>query len=156
MEITDGRIATIHYTLTDDAGEVLDRSLPQAPLSYLHGAGNIVPGLEKALDGKTAGDELRTDIEPEQGYGPRHRELVQRLPRSAFPEPAAVKPGMQFETLSQGARRRVLVTEVGPEQVTVDGNHPLAGQTLHFTVQVAEVREATEQEMNQGHASAAA
>lgn len=151
MEITDGRVATIHYTLTNDDGQVIDKSSPQAPLSYLHGAGNIVAGLEKALAGKQAGDSLKADVSPEQGYGPRHDGLVQQVPRSAFPDEKAVRPGMQFEARTERGPLVVTVTEVGEQKVTIDGNHPLAGQTLHFDVEVADVREATEEESNQGH-----
>jgi FKBP-type peptidyl-prolyl cis-trans isomerase SlyD len=156
MEITDGRVATIHYTLTDDDGQVIDKSPQQKPLSYLHGAGNIVPGLEKALSGKQAGDSVKAEVPPEQGYGPRHDAMVQEVPRSAFPDIDAVKPGMQFEARTERGPLLVTVTDIGAEQVTVDGNHPLAGKTLHFAVEVADVREATEQESNQGQVAQAA
>ncbi|MEA5125289.1 FKBP-type peptidyl-prolyl cis-trans isomerase [Xanthomonas floridensis] len=151
MEISQGRVATIHYTLSDDSGQVLDRSTPDTPLSYLHGAGNIVSGLEQALDGRQAGDTLTADVAPEQGYGPRHEQLIQHVPRDAFPTDVDVVPGVQFEARTQQGPVLVTVTEVGPEQVTVDGNHPLAGQTLHFAVEVVQVREATPDELNQGH-----
>jgi FKBP-type peptidyl-prolyl cis-trans isomerase SlyD len=156
MEITDGRVATIHYTLTDDDGQVIDKSPQQKPLSYLHGAGKIVPGLEKALSGKQAGDSVKAEVPPEQGYGPRHDAMVQEVPRSAFPDIDAVKPGMQFEARTERGPLLVTVTDIGAEQVTVDGNHPLAGKTLHFAVEVADVREATEQESNQGQVAQAA
>lgn len=137
--------------LSDDSGQVLDRSTPDTPLSYLHGAGNIVPGLEQALDGKRTGDTLTADVAPEQGYGPRHAQLIQHVPREAFPSDVDVVPGAQFEARTQQGPVMVTVTEVGPEQVTVDGNHPLAGQTLHFAVEVTAVREATTEELDQGH-----
>ncbi len=155
MEITDGRVATIHYTLTSDEGDVIDKSATDAPLSYLHGAGNIVPGLEKALSGKQVGDSLKADVPPEQGYGPRHDGMIQQVPRSAFPD-VEVKPGMQFEARTERGPLLVTVTGMDEENVTVDGNHPLAGKTLHFAVEVADVREATEQEANNGHVQAAA
>lgn len=101
MEIMDGRVATIHYTLTDDDGVVIDRSTPEAPLSYLHGAGNIVPGLEQALTGKQQGDTVQADVPPEKAYGPRHEQLVQQVAKTAFPEGASVVPGMQFEARSE-------------------------------------------------------
>jgi FKBP-type peptidyl-prolyl cis-trans isomerase SlyD len=151
MEIHSGRVAAIHYTLSDDDGTVIDRSAPQSPLRYLHGAGNIVPGLEKALDGRRAGDSIQTAVPPEQGYGPRHDGLVQQVPRSAFPADARIEPGIRFEARTERGPLVVTVTEVGDEAVTVDGNHPLAGRTLHFQVEVAEVRDATEQERQQGH-----
>lgn len=150
MEIADRRVATIHYTLTNDAGNVIDKSSAEAPLSYLHGAGNIVPGLEKALAGKQAGDTLKADLAPEEAYGPRHDGLVQTVPRSAFQGVDSVEPGMQFEARTERGPLLVTVTKVEPEQVTVDGNHPLAGQNLHFDVSVEDVREATEEEQQQG------
>jgi FKBP-type peptidyl-prolyl cis-trans isomerase SlyD len=156
MEITDGRVATFHYTLTDGDGQVIDKSSPERPLSYLHGAGNIVPGLESALAGKRAGDSLDAEVAPEQGYGPRHEAMVQQVPRSAFPDIDAVKPGMQFEARTERGPLLVTVTAIDPEHVTVDGNHPLAGKTLHFAVEVTDVREATDQESNQGHVAQAA
>ncbi|KOR48880.1 peptidylprolyl isomerase [Xanthomonas oryzae] len=151
MEISQGRVATIHYTLSDDSGQVIDRSMADTPLSYLHGAGNIVPGLEQALEGKRLGDTLTADVIPEQGYGPRHEQLIQHVPRDAFPTDVEVVPGAQFEAPTQQGPVLVTVTEVGPDQVTVDGNHRLAGQTLHFAVEVVAVREATTQELNDGH-----
>ncbi|MFC7520725.1 peptidylprolyl isomerase [Xanthomonas populi] len=149
MEISQGRVATIQYTLSDDTGQVLDRSTPDTPLSYLHGAGNIVPCLEQALDGKRLGETLTADVAPEQGYGPRHAQLIQQVPRDAFPTDIEVVPGVQFEARTQQVL--VTVTDVGADHVTVDGNHPLAGQTLHFAVEVIEVREATTEELNEGH-----
>jgi FKBP-type peptidyl-prolyl cis-trans isomerase SlyD len=151
MEIMDGRVVSIHYTLTDDDGIVIDKSSPDAPLSYLHGAGNIVPGLENALAGRKAGDSLVADVPPELAYGPRHEQLVQQVARSAFPEGADIAPGMQFEAHGEHGPLVVMVTEVGDEQVTIDGNHPLAGRNLHFAVEVAGVREPTEDEANHGH-----
>lgn len=155
MEIADQRVATIHYTLTNEAGEVLDKSPAEAPLSYLHGAGNIVPGLEKQLAGKKAGDSLKADVKPEEAYGPRHDGLVQAVPRSAFQGIDTLKPGMQFETRTEQGPLLVTVTDVGDEQVTVDGNHPLAGKSLHFAVEVTDVRDATDEEKQQGHVTRA-
>lgn len=151
MEIAERRVAAFHYTLTNDAGEVIDKSPTDAPLAYLHGAGNIVPGLEKALLGKKAGDSLTAKVAPEEAYGPRHEGLIQTVPRSAFEGVESVQPGMQFEARTQQGPLLVTVTKVEPEQVVVDGNHPLAGQHLNFAVEVAEVREATEEELNNGH-----
>lgn len=151
MEIANQRVATIHYTLTNEAGDVLDKSPAEAPLSYLHGAGNIVPGLEKELAGKKAGDSLKADVKPEEAYGPRHDGLVQAVPRTAFQGIDELKPGMQFETKTEQGPMLVTVTDVGDEQVTVDGNHPLAGKTLHFAVEIADVRNATDEEKQQGH-----
>ncbi|GAB2613180.1 FKBP-type peptidyl-prolyl cis-trans isomerase [Novilysobacter erysipheiresistens] len=156
MEIAERRVAAFHYTLTNDAGEVIDKSPTDAPLAYLHGAGNIVPGLEKALLGKKAGDSLTAKVAPEEAYGPRHEGLIQTVPRSAFEGVESVQPGMQFEARTQQGPLLVTVTKVEPEQVVVDGNHPLAGQHLNFAVEVAEVREATEEELNNGHVAPSA
>ena len=150
MEIAANRVATIHYTLTDDDGQVIDRSPQERPLSYLHGVGNIVPGLEQALEGKAPGDSLKVDVAPEQGYGQRNDALVQQVPREAFQGVEKVEPGMQFRAQTQGGPLLVTVMEVGDDQVKIDGNHPLAGRNLHFEVEVADVRDASEQEKQVG------
>jgi FKBP-type peptidyl-prolyl cis-trans isomerase SlyD len=152
MEIAAARIASIHYTLTDDAGRVLDKSPEAQPLRYFHGAGNIIPGLEQALAGRQAGDVLRVDVAPEQAYGVRDDALVRVLPREAFQGVDEVEPGMQFRAEGAGGPVLLTVVDVGEAGVTVDGNHPLAGQTLHFDVEVADVREASEQEKQLGRA----
>ena len=150
MEITEARVASIHYTLTDDDGEVIDKSPESQPLRYLHGAGNIVPGLEKALAGRQVGDALKVDVEPEEGYGPRNERLVQVVPRNVFEGVDKVEPGMQFQAQSQRGPLLVTVVEVGDAQVKIDGNHPLAGRTLHFDVEVADVRDASDEEKQTG------
>lgn len=150
MEITEARVASIHYTLTDDGGEVIDKSPESQPLRYLHGAGNIVPGLEKALAGRQVGDALKVDVEPEEGYGPRNERLVQVVPRNVFEGVDKVEPGMQFQAHSQRGPLLVTVVEVGDAQVKIDGNHPLAGRTLHFDVEVADVRDASDEEKQTG------
>ena len=150
MEITDARVASIHYTLTDDDGQVIDKSPESQPLAYFHGAGNIVPGLEKALAGKQAGDSLKVDVKPEEGYGPHREEMVQNVPRTAFQGVEKIEPGMQFHAQTANGPLMVTVVEAGDEQVRIDGNHPLAGRTLHFDVTVDDVREATEEEKQVG------
>ncbi len=154
MQIEDNHVASFHYTLTNDAGDVIDSSRERGPLAYLHGAGNIVPGLEKALAGRAAGDKLKVDVQPQEGYGVRHEELVQTLPRSAFQGVPEVKPGMQFQANGPQGPILVTVAAVDGDDVKVDGNHPLAGQTLHFDIEVTEVREATEDERTHGHVHA--
>lgn len=151
MQIADNHVASFHYTLTNDAGDVIDSSREREPLAYLHGAGNIVPGLEKALVGRSTGDTLKVDVEPGEGYGARHEELVQTLPKSAFQGVPEVKQGMQFQANGPQGPILVTVAAVDGDNVTVDGNHPLAGQTLHFDVEVTDVREATEEERTHGH-----
>jgi len=152
MQIAADTVVLIHYTLKNDAGEVLDSSSGADPLAYLHGQGNIIPGLEKALEGRQRGDTLSVRIAPEDGYGVRDEALVQKVPRRAFGGVADVKPGMQFHAQSQGGQMRVVtVTHVQGDMVTVDGNHPLAGEPLNFEVEVTEVRVATTEELQHGH-----
>ena len=153
MEIADARVASIHYTLTDDAGKVIDKSPDSQPLAYFHGAGNIVPGLEKALAGKKAGDSLKVEVKPEEGYGLRNDSLVQQVPRSSFHGVERIEPGMQFRANTERGPLLVTVVEAGDEHITIDGNHPLAGRTLHFDIEVASVREASEQEKQLGRAA---
>jgi FKBP-type peptidyl-prolyl cis-trans isomerase SlyD len=152
MLIAQDKVVLIHYTLTDDAGKVLDSSSGGEPLAYLHGQGNIIPGLEKALDGKQAGDKLNVRVEPAEGYGVRDDSLVQQVPRRSFGGAPNVQPGMQFHAQSsQGQTRVVTVTRIQGDMVTVDGNHPLAGAVLNFDVEVTEVREPTGEELEHGH-----
>jgi FKBP-type peptidyl-prolyl cis-trans isomerase SlyD len=151
LQIARNKVVTIHYTLRDEQGTVIDSSGGRGPLAYLHGKGNIIPGLEQALAGKGAGDRLEVTIAPEQAYGVRDERLVQILPRSRFPEGAEVAVGMQMRASGPQGPRIVTVMKVERDFVTVDGNHPLAGRTLHFSVEVAEVRKATHEEVAHGH-----
>jgi FKBP-type peptidyl-prolyl cis-trans isomerase SlyD len=151
MLIAPEKVVLIHYTLKNDAGETLDSSSGGEPLAYLHGQGNLIPGLEKALEGKQAGDKLSVSVGPGDGYGQRDDKLVQQVPRRQFGG-ANVQPGMQFHAqTSQGQTRVVTVTNIVGDMVTVDGNHPLAGENLHFDVEVTEVRDASAEELEHGH-----
>jgi len=151
VHIEKNRVVTLHYTLRDEQGTVLDSSNGRAPLSYLHGKGNIVPGLEQALAGRSAGDKLDVTVRPEQGYGRRDDRLVQIVPRNRFTEGSDLAPGMQVRATGSQSSRLVTILRVERDFVTVDGNHPLAGRTLVFSVQVAEVRKATHEEVSHGH-----
>lgn len=151
MHIEKNRVVTLHYTLRDDQGSVIDSSSGRGPLSYLHGKGNIIPGLEQALAGKAAGDKLDVTVAPAQGYGLRDERLVQIVPRHKFGEVTDLAPGMQVRATGTQGPRLVTVVRVDRDFVTVDGNHPLAGRTLHFSVEVAEVRKATHEEVSHGH-----
>jgi FKBP-type peptidyl-prolyl cis-trans isomerase SlyD len=151
VNIEKNRVVTFHYTLRDGQGTVIDSSGGRAPLSYLHGKGNIIPGLEQALVGKVAGDKLDVTVQPEQGYGRRDERLVQIVARNLFGEVADLKPGMQVRASGPQGARLVNVVTVDRDFVTVDGNHPLAGRTLYFSVEVAEVRKATHEEVSHGH-----
>ncbi|GHC31290.1 FKBP-type peptidyl-prolyl cis-trans isomerase [Aidingimonas halophila] len=151
MQIAQNTVVAFHYTLTNESGDVLDSSEGRDPLTYLHGAGNIIPGLEKELEGRESGEQLQVTVEPAEGYGETQPSLVQEVPRDAFQGVDQVEPGMQFQAQTQGGPLMVTVTQVEGDTVTVDGNHPLAGQTLNFDVQIAEVREASQEEMEHGH-----
>lgn len=151
MHIEKNRVVTLHYILRDEQGAVIDSSSGRVPLSYLHGKGNIIPGLEQALAGKAAGDKLDVTVAPEQGYGRRDDRLLQIVPRNRFGEVSDLKPGMQVRTSGPQGARLVTVVGVDRDFVTVDGNHPLAGRTLNFSVEIAEVRKATHQEVSHGH-----
>jgi FKBP-type peptidyl-prolyl cis-trans isomerase SlyD len=151
MQIAERSVASFHYTLTNDAGDVLDSSDGREPLAYLHGAGNIVPGLEREMTGHVAGDKFNVDVAPEDGYGTYIEELVQVVPRKSFEGVDDLAVGMQFQAQTGQGPIAVVVTEIEDDEVTVDGNHPLAGETLHFAIEIAEVREASEEEIKHGH-----
>lgn len=151
MQIAKNAVVAIDYTLTDDNGQVLDTSQERGPLSYLHGAGNIIPGLEKALEGKAEGEKVNVTVPPEDGYGQRDESLVQAVPKKMFAETAEPEPGMQFQAMGPDGARILTVMKVEDDQVTVDANHPLAGQQLNFDVAVVDVREASEDEVEHGH-----
>lgn len=151
MQITKNAVALIEYELTNDEGEVIDTSKEGGPIAYLHGVGNLVPGLESELEGKGTGDEFKVRINPEDGYGERSDEMIQDVPRTQFPPEADVKPGLQFQAQGPGGDRIVTIVEVEGDTVKLDANHPLAGMHLSFEVKVVEVREATTEELEHGH-----
>lgn len=151
MTIGTDSVVTIHYTLKDEAGTVLDHSEPGQPLAYLHGHGNIISGLEKELTGKDAGDALTVTVLPAEGYGEYDNNLVQSVPRQALRGIENVEAGMRLQAQTAEGTRAVTVSKVTDESVTLDGNHPLAGKNLHFDVRVEEVRPATKDELSHGH-----
>ncbi|MGB1290011.1 MAG: FKBP-type peptidyl-prolyl cis-trans isomerase [Porticoccaceae bacterium] len=152
MKIKNNSVVSFHYSLTDDDGISIDSSEGKEPLGYLHGAGNIIPGLEKALEGKAVGDSLTVAVKAAEGYGEVQKELIQEVPREAFQGIDTIEPGMQFEAQTgQGGSVPVTVIAVTEELVTVDGNHPLAGKNLNFDVSIEEIREASEEEIAHGH-----
>ncbi len=156
MQIQKDKVVSIDYTLTNDEGQVLDSSEGREPLAYLHGSGNIIPGLEKALEGRSEGDELEVKVSPEEGYGVRDESKLTQVPREMFADAGEVQIGAQY--YAQGPNGEVVtVTVVGAdeENVSIDANHPLAGQNLNFAVTVREVRDATEEELSHGHAHGA-
>lgn len=152
MKIQNNSAVSFHYTLTDDDGIRIDSSEGQEPLGYLHGAGNIIPGLEQALLGKSAGDAFTVSVAAVVGYGEVQKELIQEVPREAFQGIDTIEVGMQFEAQTgQGGAVPVTVIAVTDDLVTVDGNHPLAGKNLNFDVTIEDVREATKEEIARGH-----
>ncbi|GAB1103946.1 peptidylprolyl isomerase [Shewanella algae] len=151
MQITQHSAVTIHYRLTDAKGQLIESSFEADPMVYLHGMENLIPGLEKALEGKSKGDTLEVTIEAEEAYGPYHDGLRQEVPLEAFGDIQDIVPGMRFIAETEMGQRPVQVTEVLDNSVIVDGNHPLAGQSLTFNVEVMDVREATAEEVAHGH-----
>lgn len=155
MNISENCVASIHYTLTDGAGKVIDTSEGQEPLAYLHGAGNIIPGLEKALLGKVVGDKFNVSIPAAEAYGVRDDSMVQELPSNMFSGIDKIEVGMEFHAETEHGLQVVTVTKVEGDNVTIDGNHPLAGVDLTFDVEVAEIRAASAEELEHGHAHGA-
>jgi FKBP-type peptidyl-prolyl cis-trans isomerase SlyD len=150
MTVENGKVVSFHYTLTNAQGDVLDQS-QEHPMPYLHGAGNIIPGLEKELAGKKVGDKLTVNVPAAEAYGEYHEQLVNDVPREAFQGVDQIEPGMQFQANTPEGVQVITVKAVNGETVTVDANHPLAGQDLNFDVEIVEVREATEEESAHGH-----
>ncbi|KAA0011480.1 peptidylprolyl isomerase [Billgrantia pellis] len=151
MQIAPQRVVTLHYVLSDERGEVLDDSRRRAqPLAYLHGHDNILPGLEAALAERETKDALRVTLAPAEAYGVRDEGLVQEVSRSAFPQ-AELAPGMRFQTPGDDGPQIVTVLGVNGDSVRIDTNHPLAGMTLHYDVEILEVREAGRAELAKGH-----
>ena len=151
MAIKQDSVVALHYTLTDDAGEVIDSSASRQPLSYLHGRGNLIPGLERELQGKSAGDKLSVKIAPADGYGEYDRALVEQVPRRALKGITNIKVGTQLRGETENGARTVTVTRIVGDMVTLDANHPLAGKNLNFEVEITSVRDATEEELTHGH-----
>jgi FKBP-type peptidyl-prolyl cis-trans isomerase SlyD len=151
MRITTHKVVTMDYTLTDEAGRVIDSSEGRDPFSYIHGTGSLIRGVESALDGKSPGDSFKVTISPKQGYGERDESLVEAIPRKMFQSDRDLEPGMRFQTSSDPGALVVTVVRIEDDTVTVDGNHPLAGVTLIFAIAVRNVREATAEELSHGH-----
>jgi len=151
MQITDKLAVSIHYILTDSTGKQLDSSRDEDPMVYLHGSGQIIPGLENALLGKKAGDKFKTTIAPADAYGERREDMLQIVPMTMFEGMDKVEEGMQFHADASQGVNVVTVTKVDGDEVTIDGNHPLAGETLTFDVEVMDIRPATEDELSHKH-----
>jgi len=151
MLIADKKVASFHYTLSNEQGEQIESSRERQPMSYLHGARNIIPGLEKALTGKAAGEQFQVTIPPEEAYGERRTDQVQRVPAKHFRDARQLKPGRLVSIQTRRGPVQATVVKVGRFNIDVDANHPLAGQTLTFDVEVVEVRDATAEEIAHGH-----
>ena len=152
MQIAKHKVVTIDYTLTDVKGTVLNSSNGKEPFTFIQGIGSILPGLETALEGKSSGDSFTVQIPPEKGYGPRSDSLIEVVSKDLFEDVEELKVGMQFEAKAETGRQLLTITRVEGNDVTVDGNHPLAGETLHFDVKIRDVRDATHEELSHGHA----
>ena len=151
MKIADNKVVEMHYKLTDDKNTVLDSSEGRDPLSYIQGVGNIIIGLEKELNGKEAGDKVNAVVSPGEGYGERDDKLQQTVPKSGFQGDEEMQVGMQVQIGTEQGNAIASVTKIEGEDVTLDMNHPLAGVTLQFDVEVVSVRDASKEELEHGH-----
>ena len=151
MNISKNKVVTIDYSLHNETGELLDSSEGGEPLVYLHGNENIIPGLEKFLEGKTTGDSISCTVPAAEAYGERDESLVFKVSKKDFGDNVEVAPGMQFEAHGEDGVQIVTVVGVNGDEVTIDANHPLAGENLHFDVKVVDVRDATAEEIEHGH-----
>ena len=151
MQIAKNSVVSFNYTLTDKAGEVIDASEKGQPLAYIHGIGFMIPGLEKEMEGKRAGDAFQVSVAPEDAYGKHNPDLVKVVDRALFGDVESLQVGMQFQAETDEGVEVVTVTGIKGDEVTVDGNHPLADVTLNFDVEIVNVREATPEELDHGH-----
>lgn len=155
LMIGQNSVVSMHYTLKNDNAEIMDSSEGKEPMVYMHGANNLIPGLEAELTGKVTGATFSASIPPSEAYGEVSEGLIQVIKKEMFQGVESIDVGMSFVAQGEGgAQRQVTVTQVDGDDVTIDANHPLAGQTLHFDVEVVEVREATPQEIEHGHVHA--
>lgn len=151
MQVAIHRVVSIDYELKDDTGEILDSSEEGSPLEYLHGVGGLIPGLEKALEGRSVGDQFQIVVPPSEGYGEHNDKMVQRVSRKDFGDTEELELGMRFRVQTNVGQRIVTIVDIDGDDVTLDANHELAGETLHFDITVKHVREATAQEIEHGH-----
>lgn len=152
MKIEKDKVVGIHYTLKDNQGNVLDSSVKRDPLHYLHGHGNIIPGLEEELEGKEKDDSINVTVQPEKAYGMHDKNKVYTINRAKFEDPQNVKVGMQFQAQFEQGTQLLTVIDIKGDDIILDANHPLAGRILNFDVDVVDIRQATEEELEHGHA----
>lgn len=151
MGIEKNKVVSFHYTVTDSSGEEADSSREREPMTYLHGAGNIVPGLEKAMEGRSAGESFQVTVPPEEAYGERVEGNIQRISAKHFRNPRKFKPGQVLVLRTREGPVQVTVVKVGRFNIDVDANHPLAGQSLTFDVEIIDIRDASKEEVAHGH-----
>jgi len=152
MRISEQKVVTMNYEVADDQGKLIDRSEEGGPLAYIHGNGQLIPGLETALEGRGKGDKIAVDVPPEQGYGERDEEGVQIVARNQFDDSVEIEVGMQFEAQDDDEGHQIVtVAAVDGENITLDTNHPLAGKNLRFKVEILDVRDASTEELSHGH-----
>lgn len=151
MKITKNSVVKLHYAVSDSEGTLIDSSYDNEPLAVIQGTGFLIPGLEDALDGRENGDKFEVDIKAENAYGERFDGYVQTVPREVMQGIDDLQVGMQLRAATEQGEQTVIVIDVTDEEITVDGNHPLAGIDLSFDVEILEVREATEEEITHGH-----
>lgn len=152
MTVKKDKVVEMHYTLKNDAGEVIDSSKDQDPMPFLHGHGNIIPGLEKALEGMKVGESCDVSIEPKEAYGEYRDDIIREIPMDALQGIDDLQVGMQLQSQDENGNPFIVsVKEIKDNSVVVDGNHPLAGETLHFSVSIENVRDASPEEIDHGH-----
>ena len=152
MRISEQKVVTMNYEVADDQGQLIDRSEEGGPLAYIHGNGQLIPGLETALEGRGKGDKVAVDVPPEQGYGERDEEGVPTVARTHFDDSVEIEVGMQFEAQDDDEGHQIVtVAAVDGENITLDTNHPLAGKNLRFKVEILDVRDASTEELSHGH-----
>ena len=152
MQVSEQKVVTMNYEVADDQGQLIDRSEEGGPLAYIHGNGQLIPGLESALEGRGKGDKVAVDVPPEQGYGERDEKGVQTVARNQFDDSVEIEVGMQFEAEDDNEGHQIVtVAAVDGENITLDTNHPLAGKNLRFEVEILDVRDASAEELSHGH-----
>jgi FKBP-type peptidyl-prolyl cis-trans isomerase SlyD len=151
MKVAENAVVSFHYTLTDERGQEVESSFGREPLAILAGHGNVIPGVENAMTGRGAGDRFQVTVPPEQAYGERREGYTQRVPKKFFRDADKLKPGMQTALQTQDGPRIVTVAKIGSSVIDVDLNHPMAGHTLNFDIEIVEVREASAEELAHGH-----
>ncbi len=151
MKINNDKVVILHYAVSDSENTLIDSSYDDKPLAVIHGTGYLIPGLEQALTGHQAGDQLEVEVLAEQAYGQRIEDYVQTVPKAMFEEINDLAVGTQLRATTDDGEQTVIVIDVQDDEITVDGNHPLAGIDLKFDVEILEVRQASEEELDHGH-----